>query len=272
MREVEAQVREAAAGGAELVVLPELWYTGYFAFDRYAVDASALDGQLPGRLSRLASSLGIILHAGSLIETVPLAGADSKLTNSSLVFGPDGSMLARYAKVHVFGYGSREPELVEGGRAMATYPFAGIRVGMAICYDLRFPELFRGLADQVSVYVVPATWPAERVGHWSTLLRARAVENQAFVIGCNAAGVNGGVALGGFSVVIDPWGEVVAEADATPRRLDATVDFAVAAQARATFPALRDRVLPAGGNELGESNRSTGHLRVERAAIPGSTV
>lgn len=227
------------AAGSDLVVLPELWPAGYFAFDRYAEVAEALDGPLAGELARLARRLGTTLHAGSVVERA----ANGALHNTSLVFGPDGRRLARYRKVHVFGYESLEQELVTGGTELATYPVGegGVRVGMATCYDLRFPELFRAMADEVSLYVVPAAWPAARAAHWAALLRARAIENQAYVVGCNAAGIDHGVALAGHSCVIDPWGELVAESGEAPGRLDAVVDPERVTAARASFPALADR-------------------------------
>ena len=158
----------ASLADTDLVVLPELWPAGYFAFDRYRAVAGTLDGPLlgeDGELARLARRLGITLHAGSVVE----AGAEGALHNTSAVFGPDGRRLAVYRKVHVFGYRSREQELVDGGTAVATYPLAApgseagaapFRAGMATCYDLRFPELFREVAGEVALYVVPAAWPA----------------------------------------------------------------------------------------------------------------
>lgn len=225
-----------AVAGADLIVLPELWHVGYFGFDDYQAHATGFDGPLPQRLAALARELNTTLHVGSLIE------AGSPRHNTSLVFGPGGSELARYRKMHVFGYQSREPEFIAGGERPSVFPLRGVEVGMAICYDLRFPELFRSIVDRVAVYVIPATWPKARIQHWSTLLRARAIENQAFVIGCNAAGWNHQVELGGKSAVIDPWGEVVVEAGTKPSRLDAIIDLDLTAAVRAEFPVLRDRV------------------------------
>ena len=252
---VLAEVERASPG--DLVVLPELWPAGYFAFDRYRAVATPLDGPLlgeDGELSRLAGRLGITLHAGSVVE----AGADGVLHNTSAVFGPDGRRLAVYRKVHVFGYRSREQDLVTGGTKVATYPLAvpgsaagaaPFRAGMATCYDLRFPELFRAMADEVACYVVPAAWPAARTGHWSALLAARAIEDQAFVVGCNAAGTDHGVALAGRSAVVDPWGAVVAEAGEGPQGLVVSIELEAAGAARAEFPALADRRWPAGRGE-----------------------
>jgi len=226
----------ASLTNADLVVLPELWHVGYFCFDRYREAAVSPDGFLISALAEAARSASVTLHVGSLLE------AGEELHNTSFVFDPDGQEVGRYRKVHVFGYGSRERSLVVGGSELATFPLSRSRAGMAICYDLRFPELFRELADNVALYVVPATWPASRIEHWLTLLRARAIENLAFVVGCNTSGTNAGVALGGRSAVIGPWGEVVADAGSTPGRLETVIDLDDVVATRAEFPALRDRI------------------------------
>lgn len=238
--EVERQILEQRE--ADLIVLPELWSVGYFAFDDYRAHAEPLDGPLARRLAGLARETSAVLHAGSLVER-----SGRHLYNTSIVFGPDGDMLATYRKMHVFGYQSREPELITGGDTLATLPLAGTRAGLAICYDLRFPEVFRAVVDDVTVFVIPATWPAARVEHWQALLRARAVENQAFVIGCNTAGRSGGVELGGGSAVVDPSGSVLAQAGPAPQVLRTSIDLAEAARARREFPVLRDRILAAPG-------------------------
>lgn len=229
--------------GTDLIVLPELWNVGYFSFDAYAAEAEPVPGSTTERLGELARSMNATLHAGSILERDSQNG---DLYNTSVVFSPQGTVIATYRKMHVFGYQSRERELVSGGDVTATFDIGGAQAGLSICYDLRFPEIFRMQADDVALYVVPATWPAARVSHWRALLRARAIENQAFVIGCNAAGVNGGVELGGHSAVIDPLGEVLAEAVAEPATLRTTIDLEVVRATRANFPALRDRVLLGG--------------------------
>lgn len=229
--------------GADLIVLPELWNVGYFSFDAYAAEAEAVPGSTTERLGELARSMEATLHAGSILERHPQSG---DLYNTSVVFSPQGTVIATYRKMHVFGYQSRERELVSGGSSTASFEIGGAQAGLSICYDLRFPEIFRTQADDVALYVVPATWPAARVSHWRALLRARAIENQAFVIGCNAAGANGGVELGGHSAVIDPLGEVLAEAVAEPTTLRTKIDLEAVRTTRADFPALRDRVLRGG--------------------------
>ncbi|MFG3157844.1 nitrilase-related carbon-nitrogen hydrolase [Streptomyces sp. NPDC048219] len=230
---------------ADLVVLPELWATGYFRFDDYERTAEPLDGPLARSLSEAAGSAGVHLHAGSIIER----GPDGRLYNTSLLFGPDGALLHHYRKVHLFGHDSRETALLSHGDELRACATAVGRLGLAACYDLRFPELFRVLADDgAEVFVVAAAWPAARIAHWRLLLQARALENQAWVLACNAAGRQGGTELGGHSVAVDPWGRVVTEAGASATVLEAEFDPVGTAQARAAFPAFTDRRITTGGD------------------------
>ena len=231
---VAAQVRECR--GADLVLLPELWATGYFAFDDYAATAEPLDGPTATALAAAARDAGVTLHAGSIVERDGAA-----LHNTSLLFGPDGSLRHTYRKVHLFGYGSREQELLTPGDRVAGQG----TLALSTCYDLRFPELFRAQVDGgAQLFLVAAAWPAARLAHWQLLLRSRALENQSWLLACNAAGAQGSVALAGRSAVVDPWGEVVAEAGDGPQVLSVEIDPDLPAKARAEFPALADRRLP----------------------------
>jgi predicted amidohydrolase len=224
--------------GVDLIVLPELWPTGYFAFDRYRDDAEPLAGAVTRRAAELARATGAHVVAGTFVE----AGPDGQLHNTAAIVDPSGELVASYRKMHVFSHRSREPELIAPGAEPVVAETALGRLGLAICYDLRFPELFRLLADRgAELIVIPSAWPAARAGHWRLLARARALENLAFVVGCNAAGEDHGTALAGHSVVIDPWGEPVAEAGTEPTVLRARIDPAAVAAARRDFPALRDR-------------------------------
>jgi predicted amidohydrolase len=206
-------------------------------------------------LSAAARDAGVVLHAGSVVERAA-AGADRGpqgrgLWNTSLLLGPDGALLATYRKVHRFGFGAGEPRLLEAGEAVVTaevpQPASGgpaVRLGLATCYDLRFPELFRLLLDAgAAVVVVPAAWPAARVAHWTLLARARAVEDQVFVVACNTAGTHSGHAMGGHSQVVGPSGEVLAEAGDDEQVLSVALDVERLAEVRAAFPVLADRRL-----------------------------
>lgn len=225
---------------ADLVVLPELWATGYFAFDDYARTAEPLDGPTGQALSETAKAAGLHLHAGSLVERGP-AGL---LYNTSLLYGPDGRLRHAYRKFHLFGHNSREAALLTAGDMPACADTAWGTLGMATCYDLRFPELFRVLADDgAGILLVTAAWPAVRVDHWRLLVQARALENQAYVLACNAAGRQGDVELGGHSMVVDPGGRVTAQAGPGPEALVVDIDPEAVTQARAAFPAFTDRRL-----------------------------
>ncbi len=228
---------------ADLYVLPELWTVGYFEFDRYTKAAEDLDGPTISMLADAARHLGAHVHVGSIVERI----TDTRVANTSVVLDPHGELLASYRKIHVFGYQSREREIVQAGDALVVAEVGDLRLGLTVCYDLRFPELFRRLVDLgADAIAVPAAWPAARVEHWRTLARARAIENLTYIIACNAAGTSGGVALAGHSAIYGPWGETVAELDEAPGTLRAEIDPSTVRAARAEFPALDDRVdLPA---------------------------
>jgi predicted amidohydrolase len=227
---------QVAACAGDLVLLPELWATGYFAFDDYATTAQPLDGPLVRTMGAAAAAAGVILHAGSMVER----DGEGRLFNTSLLFDRDGTLVHTYRKVHLFGYGSREQELLTSGGQVGAHG----QLALSTCYDLRFPELFRTQVDDGSqLFLVAAAWPLARLEHWQLLLRARALENQSFLLACNAAGRQGEVELAGRSAVVDPWGTVLAEAGAGPQTLTVDLDPDLATRARKEFPALADRRL-----------------------------
>ncbi|MCF6524070.1 carbon-nitrogen family hydrolase [Streptomyces sp. JJ36] len=231
-----------AQQGADLVVLPELWPVGAFAFQEFETAAEpAEDGPTARAMSAAARDAGVWLHAGSVVERAP----DGALFNTSLVFAPDGALAATYRKIHRFGFDRGEATLMSAGTTPVTVPHPAAPLGLATCYDLRFPELFRALTDAgAHLLVVPAGWPEKRAAHWTLLARARAVENQCYVLACGTAGTHAGVPQAGRSLIADPWGEILAEApDAEERVLTAELDLTLVSEVRETFPALKDRVL-----------------------------
>jgi predicted amidohydrolase len=237
-RRAAALVREQA--GADLVVLPELWTTGAFAYEEFARGAEALRGPTYEAMAEAASDAGVWLHAGSIPERDP----GGPLYNTSLVLSPSGELAVAYRKIHRFGFDRGEAVLMGAGEELVTVRLPSTTLGVATCYDLRFPELFRGLVDAgAETLVVPAGWPERRRSHWTLLARARAVENQAFVLACGTAGTHAGVAQAGHSMVVDPWGEVLARAGAGEEVLTVEFDPGKVAATREQFPALRDRVL-----------------------------
>ncbi|MFF8729176.1 carbon-nitrogen family hydrolase [Streptomyces sp. NPDC015171] len=246
-RRVAALVREQS--GADLVVLPELWTTGAFAYEEFGREAEPLDGPTYEAMAKAASDAGVWLHAGSIPERAPAEGGsatagDGPLYNTSLVFSPSGELAAAYRKIHRFGFDKGEAVLMSAGREPVTVRLPGTTLGVATCYDLRFPELFRALVDAgAETLVIPAGWPERRRAHWTLLARARAVENQAFVLACGTGGTHAGVPQAGHSIVVDPWGEVLAEAGPGEEVLTVDIDPAKVAATREQFPALKDRVL-----------------------------
>ncbi|BCW43389.1 carbon-nitrogen family hydrolase [Arthrobacter sp. StoSoilB5] len=234
---VEAILR--GINGAELIVLPELWSAGYFHFDEYQALAETLSGPTVSMCSRVAADLGVYLHVGSVIE----AGADGQLSNTSILLGPDGQVLHTYRKIHVFGYKSKEASLLTAGSSLPVVelPF-GATAGIT-CYDLRFPGLWMELSTRgAEIVIVPAAWPAARREHWRLLTTARALEHQIFVIACNAAGSQEGVELGGHSRVVDPAGNVLAEAGAGESVLMVDIDPDQVKAVRTEFPVIGDRL------------------------------
>ncbi|WP_411103567.1 carbon-nitrogen family hydrolase [Streptomyces sp. cmx-4-9] len=235
---VAALVREQA--GSDLVVLPELWTVGAFAYEQFETEAEPLDGPTFAALSRAARDAGVWLHAGSVVERA----GDGALYNTALVLSPDGGLAATYRKIHRFGFDQGEAVLMSAGDSLTTVDLPEQTLGLATCYDLRFPELFRGLVDAgATTLVVAAGWPARRRSHWTLLNRARAVEDQSYVLACGLAGTHAGVEQAGHSLVVDPWGEVLAEAGPGEDVLTVDLDPAKVADTRAAFPALKDRRL-----------------------------
>ena len=243
-RAVEA-IETAAADGADLVVLPEIFNVGYFAFDSYAREAEPLEGPTLTRVREAAAANGVGVLAGSIVEDLAASDggpADEGLANTSVLFDRDGERLAIYRKHHLFGYDSAETELLTQGESLSVAEFDGFTIGMSTCYDLRFPELYRRLAEQGATLVcVPSAWPYPRVEHWKLLPKARAVENQLYVVTANGAGRFADAELLGRSAVYDPWGTTLAASDDDPTLVAADIDPSRVEDVRAEFPAWRDR-------------------------------
>lgn len=240
---------QGADGAPDLVVLPELWAPTGFDYRRWEDAAEPLDGPWVHAMTALAAETGVTLHAGSFVERLPEPGTDGRtLANTSLLVTADGKRTA-YRKIHRFGFGSGEPKLLEAGTEIVTAEVPSgdgepVTVGLSTCYDLRFPELYRRQVDAgAQVFLVPAAWPAARVGHWTLLGRARAVEDQAFVVQCNTAGTHARTEMGGHSQVVAPTGEVLAEAGSDEDVLVVDIEPGLVAGTRAGFPVLGDRRL-----------------------------
>jgi predicted amidohydrolase len=227
------QVAAAAAAGARLVALTEMFATGFSM--RTHVTAEPADGPTVAWLHDRAAEHGVWV-AGS----VPLKGEGGGLpTNSLVVAGPDGTR-HRYDKIHPFSYAG-EHERFAAGRDTTVVEVEGVRLALTVCYDLRFADQYWRVAPEVDAYLVVANWPEPRRAHWQALLAARAVENQAYVIGANRVGEGGGLTYTGDSRIVDPMGEVLAAGAGGETMLLADVDPAVVRAVRERFPFMRDR-------------------------------
>jgi deaminated glutathione amidase len=238
--------RAAAADGARLIVLPEKW-TAIGSDEQLHAAAETLEGQAIGWARALARELEVDLVAGSIVERV--AGQE-KLANTSVHVDSRGEIRAVYRKIHMFdvevaGRTYRESDVEEPGQEIVLSETAdGVELGLSICYDLRFPELYRILAVRgARVIAVPAAFTlATTRDHWETLLRARAIENQAFVIAANQFGEHpGGYRSGGRSMIVDPWGIVMAQAPDEEGHIVVELDLERQQEIRTQLPALANR-------------------------------
>ncbi|MGW5241589.1 carbon-nitrogen family hydrolase [Monashia sp. NPDC004114] len=245
---VTALVR--AQSGHDLVVLPELWSAGGFDYRHWDARAESVDGPVAAALASAARDAGVTLHGGSIVERgAPVVPGGKGIWNTSLVFSPEGELVATYRKIHRFGFGEGEPSLMDAGEDLVVLqvPVAGgdsVPVGLSTCYDLRFPELYRRLLDRgAEVFVIPAAWPMRRVGHWTLLGQARAIEDQCVVLQCNTAGTHARHEMGGHSQVVDATGQVLASAGEGEQVLSLDIDTAATLAWRTAFPVLPDRRL-----------------------------
>jgi predicted amidohydrolase len=239
-------VREAASLGAKLVVLPEKWNVLGTA-EQMSAAAEPLDGRAIGWARKVAAELRIDLIAGSIVERVE---GRAKSSNTSVHVGPDGVIRAVYRKLHMFdvevdGVTYAESRNEEPGDEVVVSELAdGPRVGMSVCYDVRFPELYRALvSDGAEVISIPAAFTlATTRDHWEVLVRARAIENQCFVVAANQIGAHPpGDRAGGRSLIVDPWGLVLATAPDGETVIVADLDFANLHEIRRRLPALTHR-------------------------------
>lgn len=233
----------------DLVVLPE-----YFAFlgdgpaEMHGSGEEFPGGEIYRLLSGLANKHAITLHAGSIVEK-----EGNRFYNTTLVFGPDGNQIARYRKIHLFdvdtpnGVSYRESDSVARGEEVITYKVRDKTVGCAICYDIRFPELFRALRDKgADVVVLPAAFTLMTgKDHWEVLARARAIETQTYFLAVGQIGTHAGgkKACWGHSMVIDPWGHMVAQCSDRVGIASASLDFDYSAKVRADVPVANHHVL-----------------------------
>lgn len=224
---------------ADIAVLPELWISGAFDLPLAREVAAPLDFPVLERIRAMAKAADTWVHAGSYAERLP----DGRTFNTAVLIGPDGEIVATYRKRHLFGFATGERTLITAGDALIVAETPLGHTGIATCYDLRFPEMFRDLVEAgAETFLLASGWPTPRIGHWDVLTRARAIEDQAWMVACNGVGSHADITLGGHSIVIDPQGNVVAEAGDDETVLFADVEPGRAREWREAFPVLDDRL------------------------------
>ncbi|HEX9174157.1 MAG TPA: carbon-nitrogen hydrolase family protein [Telluria sp.] len=240
-------VAEAAAAGAQLVLLPEYWpLMGMSERDKVAQAETAGAGPIQDFMAACAREHGIWLVGG----TLPLASPEpGKVFNTTLVYDPRGRPAARYDKIHLFGFNQDsetydEARTIVPGSAVGSFEAPFGRVGLSVCYDLRFPELYRAMG-QCALIVVPAAFTyTTGQAHWEVLLRARAIENQCYVLAAGQGGLHAnGRRTYGHSMLVDPWGKVVAQLAEGEGIVTGAIDGAFLARVRQSLPALKHRTM-----------------------------
>ncbi|HUZ40067.1 MAG TPA: carbon-nitrogen hydrolase family protein [Acidimicrobiales bacterium] len=242
--EAESLVNEAADQGAQYVQLPE--YFNYLGpFSGFEGAAETVPGPTTSRMAKLAKSRALILHLGSLLER---SGEPGKFFNTSVVIGASGEIVATYRKIHLFDVNvpdaivHRESDIIEPGEEIVVASLEEFALGMSICFDVRFPELYRKLAlAGANVIAVPAAFNAiTGRAHWDLLVRARAIENHSFVVAAAQVGTTAeGISTYGHSLIVDPWGEVLAESTTDkPEVVTATLDLSEVTRRRAQIPVM----------------------------------
>lgn len=226
--------QEAGRRGSHLVVFPELWSSGY-ALEQAKDLASVLNSGLFVQISKLATQADISI-VGSTLEK-----RGDAVANSASFFAPNGRMMGIYRKIHLFRL-MNEDRFLQAGSSPLLMSLPWGKSALAICYDLRFPELFRRYAiEGAMMVIIPAEWPLKRIEHWRSLLIARAIENQCYIVACNAAGASGDTVYGGHSMIVDPWGKIVVEAGEDPALLTVDIELNLVDEVRRQIPVFEDR-------------------------------
>lgn len=232
---VESMVAEASERETDLILFPELWSSGY-DLENASQYATAFDQGIFAETANLARKYGL-----SILGSCLSLKEEGHFGNTAVYFDDTGRLLGTYTKIHLFRL-MVEDQYLSPGEQLTIVDTVWGRVGLAICYDLRFPEIFRAYAlAGAKIVLLPAQWPYPRLLHWQTLLRARAIENQMFIVACNRVGVTGDTTFCGHSTIIDPWGEIIVEGNDAPALLSGVVDLNRVDEVRAKNPILSDR-------------------------------
>ncbi len=229
-------IKNAAEKGTDVVVLPETWNTGFFPKENLSQYCDRNGERVKTEVGSLALKYDINIVAGSVANI-----KNNKIFNTSYVFDRNGVCVAEYDKTHLFTP-MGEDRYFEKGESFRTFNLDGRKCGIIICYDLRFPEISRRLAiDGIEILFVVSQWPKERIEHYITLSKARAVENQMFVVCCNSCSSAYDTVFGGNSCVIDPFGKIIVRAGESQRLIDAEIDFSLIDTIRKSMNVFTDR-------------------------------
>lgn len=224
---------------SDLIMLPEIWPCGFFSFDRYKSESELINGQTVNLFKEKAIELKCYILMGSFVER-----ENDNYFNTTLLINPEGDIAAQFRKFHLFGYMSQESEILTPGDKVVVAKTPWGQSGFSTCYDLRFPELYRKMIDQnAQFFFVVSAWPLLRVAAWRLFNQVRAHENLAYLASCNCAGVNNGTKYAGHSMIVDPLGNILAEAGEEEEILTIDIDPELVSKTRNEFPALADRVL-----------------------------
>ena len=240
IRHIENLIDQAAE--ADLIILPEAWNIGWRCFDKYLEESETIEGETISRIGKKAREINAYILAGTIIER---SGDD--LYNTAVFLNPKGEIIAKYRKMHlVTRKGSEEAAVIKLGKEIVTAKTEIGIFGFGVCYDLRFPELYRKMAVNhgVEIFLQPAAWPLVRVENWTDLSHARANENQCYLISCNCAGFNRGVQYLGHSSIVDPHGISIASAGIFQEIVKGELDMDKLRKFRKETPHLKSRVLP----------------------------
>jgi predicted amidohydrolase len=227
------------SGHFDLLVLPELWISGAFDFKSNTSLSQSLLQEALLSISTLANQKSTFIHSG----THPMKDSEGKLFNTAIIFDSLGQIVCKYNKIHLFGFDEGERLVFEPGMEVTVIDFKGRKIGVSTCYDLRFPELYINQIKQgAEVLLISAAWPTMRINHWNSLLQARAIESQAYVIGCNALGRSLDIELGGNSSIFSPTGQKLSPVS-SQEIIEYEIELGLVSLARSDFPVLQDRVI-----------------------------
>lgn len=223
--------------GSDLILLPELWNVAFSSFAQYHELGEPLDGMTMSAVAAKARELGAYIMGGSFVET-----DGDKCYNTCVLFDRNGVNIGAYRKIHLYSYHSREAQTITPGDKATVVDTEFGRVGLATCYDLRFPEQFRKMTIELGaeIFLIAAAWPFPRLEVWNTLNQARALENVCYLISSNSVGTSRSVRLAGHSQIVDPWGNVLAGSGYEETIVRAEISRENVSRIREAFPVLKD--------------------------------